>query len=114
MGKYWKRIGRKNTTIGINVQKQNYQNGSVKGLARKGWTLNPPMTMLKVQLLISGLKRMKMKRSLKKRRRKKRRKRKKKRRKKGKRRKKKRKKKKNNKIMPRPCVQNQPTNADQH
>merc|ERR1712008_454601 len=103
MGKYWKRIGRKNTTIGINVQKQNYQNGSVKGLARKGWTLNPLMTMVKVQLLISGLKRMKMKRSLKKRRRKKRRKR---------RKKKKKKKKKNNKIMPRPCVQNQPTNAD--
>merc|ERR1712008_252206 len=63
-------------------------------------------------LLTSELKRMKMMRSLKKRRRKKK---KKKRRKERKRRKKKRKKKKkNNKIMPRPCVQNQLTNADQH
>merc|ERR1739846_115652 len=83
--KCWKRIGRKNMMIGLNVQKQSCQSGLVKGLAKKLVTPNPLMVAMKQLKLHSKSKRMM---------------------------KKKKKKRKKNKAKPRPCVHDQPTNAD--
>merc|ERR1719273_2287046 len=104
--KCWKRIGRKNMMIGLNVQKQNCQSGLVKGLAKKLVTPNPLMVAMKQLKLHSKSKRMMTRKSQKRMRMKKRK------RKKKRRRKKKRKKRKKNKAKPRPCVHDQPTNAD--